>query len=134
MYAIRSYFVMELNISVLFVSEDKWQTIQRNLVSENFIQNFEAELLHKSGKTLHILFNAVLRNEVVTATLLDLTAQKRQEWDLQLLKYAVNSGGDEVYVITRDTKFVWVNQRACEFLGYSPYEMLNLSVSSYNFV
>ena len=27
--------MMELNISVLFVSEDKWQTIQRNLVSEN---------------------------------------------------------------------------------------------------
>ena len=58
----------------------------------------------------------------------DITEQKQAEQALRLTQFSVEQAGDAVFWIDRNAKFVYVNESACQSLGYSRPELLQMSV------
>ncbi len=58
----------------------------------------------------------------------DITERKRTEERLQMTQASVDRAADAVHWISADGSFYYVNQAACELLGYSEEEMLQMGV------
>lgn len=56
----------------------------------------------------------------------DLTEQKLNERALLMNQYAMNSAKESVFWIDRESKFIYVNETACQTLGYSQEELLSM--------
>ena len=62
-------------------------------------------------------------------TVQDITKRKESEKDLMLFKNLINNSNDSIFVInTENGKFLDVNNRSVESLGYSRDELLNMKV------
>ena len=61
------------------------------------------------------------------ASIIDITERKRAEQTLQLTQFSVDCATECMYWITADASFQFVNNTACQFLGYSREELLALS-------
>ena len=55
--------------------------------------------------------------------------QANQHWALQRFKFATDHSQDAIYWVHQDGTFFYVNDGACEMLGYSREELLHLKVS-----
>jgi len=53
---------------------------------------------------------------------------KKAEESLRLMKFSVDSTDDAVYLMGPDARFIYVNDAACEALGFSRKELLKMSV------
>ena len=62
----------------------------------------------------------------------EITDRQRIEEKLQLTQFAVDCSADAIFWIGPDGKFLYVNDAACCSLGYSPEELLSLSVHDIN--
>ena len=58
----------------------------------------------------------------------DVTERKRAEETLRMFQFSVDQSPDAVFWLRRDGGFRYVNDKACESLGYSREELLNLRV------
>ena len=58
----------------------------------------------------------------------DISERKKAEEALRMTQFAVDSAAVPVFWVGEDGRFHYTNQKACEFLGYSPQEMLALTV------
>jgi len=56
----------------------------------------------------------------------DLTEQKLNERALLMNQYAMNSAKEGMFWIDRESKFIYVNETACQILGYSQEELLSM--------
>lgn len=59
---------------------------------------------------------------------MEITERKRAEHDLLLTQFAVDHASDAVYWIDENARFVYINDAACESLGYSREELLQMGV------
>jgi len=59
---------------------------------------------------------------------IDITERKRTEEALRITQFAFDSAGDSIQFIEPDSRIVYVNNSACLMLGYTPQELLELSV------
>ncbi len=62
----------------------------------------------------------------VIVTFVDITQRKLAERDLHLLTKAVNASTDAAYITNSSGRFVYVSNAACEALGYSREDLLNM--------
>ncbi len=58
----------------------------------------------------------------------DITERKKTEQILQMTRISVDSASDAMYWIKPDSRIVDVNHAACDFLGYTREELINLKV------
>lgn len=58
----------------------------------------------------------------------DIDQQQRDQQLLQLMSFAINHVAEAVYLVNEDARFEYVNTQACEALGYSREELLELGV------
>jgi PAS domain S-box-containing protein len=58
----------------------------------------------------------------------DVTRRMQTEHQLRLTQFAVDHAGESAYWIKPDGRFIYVNEKACRSLGYSPEELLTMSV------
>ena len=70
------------------------------------------------------------RGDVATrvVVLRDITDRKRAEQALQFTQFTVERAADAAFWMGPDARFVYVNQAACQSLGYSREELLALTV------
>ncbi|MBL6935348.1 MAG: PAS domain S-box protein [Alphaproteobacteria bacterium] len=66
------------------------------------------------------------------STARDITEHKQAESQLKFLEHLMEHGRDAFFVTKRDALFIYVNDAACESLGYSREELLSLSVLDIN--
>lgn len=71
-------------------------------------------------------------SEYVFASVYDITERKRTEEALQLTQFAVDNAVDAAYWIWPDGRPFYVNQAACEALGYSKEELLSTSIQDWD--
>ncbi|MFC1553542.1 PAS domain S-box protein [candidate division KSB1 bacterium] len=64
----------------------------------------------------------------IYGTFQDITEQKIAEEKLQFTQFAVDSIGVAAYWMGPDAKFIYVNNAACESLGYTREELLKMNV------
>jgi diguanylate cyclase (GGDEF)-like protein/PAS domain S-box-containing protein len=62
----------------------------------------------------------------------DITARKRDQRMLEMMKFSMDHMADKVTWVTSDAKVVYANLAACSSLGYTMEEMLNLSVPDFD--
>lgn len=74
---------------------------------------------HKSTDETPDYFSTIMR---------DLTERKRVEEALRMFQFCVDLAPDAVFWLERDGRFCYVNDRACESLGYSREELTHLHV------
>jgi PAS domain S-box-containing protein len=60
--------------------------------------------------------------------ILDITERKQRERQLRLTHYMVNKSIDAVYWMDESARFVYVNDTACQMLGYTRDELLKMEV------
>jgi PAS domain S-box-containing protein len=71
-------------------------------------------------------FNGKL--EYVTGVVVDVTERKRADEMLQFTQFAVDRAGEAAYWMGPDAKFIYVNDKASQSLGYAREELLTMSV------
>ncbi len=58
----------------------------------------------------------------------DITEQKRTERMLRMMKTSADRASDALFWNDRDARFIYVNDKACEWLGYSREELLSMRI------
>jgi PAS domain S-box-containing protein len=58
----------------------------------------------------------------------NITERKKAEEELKLTQFTVDSAADAVFWVDSEARFIYVNEAACNSLGYSREELLNMTV------
>jgi len=96
--------------------------------------SFDSVRLRKDGSMFdaHIDLTAVIdSNEEALyyiANIRDITEEKRQKNMLDIVSYAVNHVADAIFLVDKDARFHWVNAVACNSLGYTQDELLQMRI------
>lgn len=67
---------------------------------------------------------------LVGGVAVDITERKQAEEALRLTQFAVDRAADLVFWIDREARFTYVNDAACERLGYTRQELLSMTVAN----
>ena len=59
----------------------------------------------------------------------DITERKRKGHDLAFMCFALNHVSEEVFLVDKDARILFVNEAACRTLGYSTEELLRLRIA-----
>ncbi len=62
----------------------------------------------------------------------DITERKKAEEALQLAQFSLDHSADEILWIGEDKRFLYVNNAACRFLGYTREELLTMTIADIN--
>jgi PAS domain S-box-containing protein len=96
------------------------------------------DLLLLCGVVANVIQTFILKNEVdrnadalrkkVAECEVEIAERKRVEAALRVTQFSVDSAAEGVFWIEPNARFVYVNQAACDRLGYSSDELLSMSV------
>ncbi|SFM26269.1 PAS domain-containing protein [Methanolobus profundi] len=118
------------DINPMFTTEswrEHWKEVQMN---KEF--HLDTTLYTSSGKPVPVEITANYMNyegkEYNYAIIKDVTERKRAEKKLQMACFSVENFVDPVAWIKNDGKFIYVNQAACDLLGYTKKEFQSMSV------
>jgi len=115
--------------------------------SSNQLQLINAELAleikrrqqaEKSVQTLNAFLEKRVENQTAGLTWLNnklrqaLKEQQQIKEQLQLSQFAIERSADAVLWIAKDGKLTYVNDAACHSLGYSPEELLSMTIHDIN--
>ncbi len=116
-------------------SPEKWAAHWKK-VKEAGSLTFESNQVTKDGGKIptevtssHLEFNG---KEYLVGFVRDITERKRAEEALRLTQFCVERAGDPVFWFGPDGRFLYVNDAACRYLGYSREELLTMAVSDIN--
>ena len=99
-------------------------------------QRLELPALHKDGTEL-IVELTVVKIEIpgparFIGYLRDISAAKRAEEALKLTQFSVDRAGDAVFWVRPDATIAYANDQACECLGYTQQELLQMSILDFS--
>ncbi len=99
----------------------------------NSITNDETVVQHRDGRVIPVIINAaritVNGRAVMLGFFMDITERKWTEEALQLTQFALDNFPDSAIWLTPDGSIAYVNQAACDTLGYSREELLSMHIS-----
>jgi PAS domain S-box-containing protein len=75
------------------------------------------------------LFDADGQVTALEGFITDITERQKVKQALMFTQFAVDHAGEEIYWITSDARFAYVNEAVCRTLGYSRQELLTMSVA-----
>ena len=104
-----------------------WERLKRHghLLFETRLQTKDGRVVPAEIRANYVKFGG---REYNFAFARDITQRKRTEERLQMTQASVDRAADAVHWISADGSFYYVNQVACELLGYSEEEMLQMGV------
>jgi|GEM_PF-5559472 len=116
----------------LWVHPQQRQALARALEKSGRVRRFQVEFRRKDGRHMHCEVSAerieVEGRACVLAVMMDVTERKRAEAELELVHFTLNHAPAAAYLIRHDGSFAYVNQTACDRLGYSRAELLGMRV------
>ena len=102
-------------------------------IRDNGITNIETQIRRKNGTPAYILVSGIpldpdnLDKGILFAGL-DITERHQAQQQLKFTQFAVDRAGEAAYWMGPDAKFFYVNDMACQSLGYTREELLSLAV------
>ena len=116
-------------------SVKRWHA-QWELVRKKGSATLETVHRHKDGHLInievtanYIVYNG---NELICSFVRDITERKHNQRLMEMMKFSMDHMADKVTWVTSDAKVVYANIAACESLGYTMEEMLNLSIPDFD--
>ncbi len=98
----------------------------RNVIETETSRNVEIEC----GNQSYILEYVPAENsQYVNVYGFDITERKLVETNLRLTQFTIDNAGESIYWVTKDARYVYVNQTACRTLGYSYHQMLTMTIA-----
>ena len=130
--------LIQLDHHELWVYPDEQVQWLRGIQEQGSVKDMGIKLRHKDGTEMDCVITSNLlrdNNGKVLASqcvVRDVTERKRWEQALQeseqRFRYLVESAADAFLVFNSEGRLIDINQRACEMLGYTCQELLQLSV------
>ena len=106
-----------------------WAEFQRNKVG---VQQVELLHRHRDGSIFPVEVSAkhlwLGDHDYHVAFVRDISERKRAEEVLQMYQFFMEHAPDAVFLMTLDGGFSYVNEKACQTLGYSREELLGMKV------
>ncbi len=68
----------------------------------------------------------------LSGTIQDITERRRAEEKLEFTQFALDSAAEAVLFLRRNSSVAYVNDAACDLLGYSRDELLSMTVCDFN--
>ena len=102
------------------------------------VLRLEYRLLHRNGSVRWVadrrqmIYGEDGRLRWVDGLILDITDRKRADIALRLTQFTVDRGSEATYWMGPDGRLIYVNDRACEVLGYSREELLSMAIQDIN--
>ncbi|MFH1594581.1 MAG: PAS domain S-box protein [Candidatus Omnitrophota bacterium] len=120
--------------SVLFPpkTRDMQLKLFKKLVKNGGVSDVEAEIITKTRTIKPVQISSSVADiggrTVMQVILRDITERKSAEGELRLSKYLVDKAAESIFLIDRNGRFKYVNENACNALGYTPDELLSMTV------
>jgi PAS domain S-box-containing protein len=118
----------------VWVDPEKRAEYKRQLADTGFALGFESQGRRKDGTIIWGLVNArAVRDNsgrllYYEGSVQDITERKRAEAALRFTQFAVDHASDAAFWIKPDGSFFYVNDAACQVLGYTREELLSMTV------
>ncbi|MDJ0517627.1 MAG: ATP-binding protein [Trichodesmium sp. MO_231.B1] len=131
---IASIIVLLIPTALTIPSPNQLQLVNAELASE--IQR--RQQAEKLVQTVNGLLEQRVENRTRALTWLNnklrqtVKEQVQVKEKLQLSQFAIESSADAVFWIAKDGKLIYVNDAACHSLGYSPEELLSMTIHEIN--
>lgn len=131
---------LELFFSVLLPEYKKnVQTLFQNAIQSGEHISYQCQVIHTSGKCIDVLisgqvvYDEELKASKLLGTTQDITKQVATKTQAQELSHVMQYSSNEIYIISAETlKYLYVNQGACDALGYNESELLKMHVKNIN--
>jgi len=99
----------------------------KNLLRDYKVNNFEFDLITKTGKVKTVLLSATLSNNIISGMIMDITEHKRAEEKITFLAQVLNTSPLSVIATDERGKIIYVNPVTEKLYGYKDYELLGKS-------
>lgn len=115
-----------------YVEKKEFEHLQKKLLKEELIENFETILLKKDGSKVPISISVSLLKDQEGKAIgsigisTDITGRKKLEEALKITQFAMDHSADMIFWVRGDGRFAYENNAACRALGYTREEMLSL--------
>ncbi|HLO10456.1 MAG TPA: PAS domain S-box protein, partial [Desulfobacteria bacterium] len=102
------------------------------------VLRLEYRLLHRDGSVRWVadrrqmIYGEDGKLRWVDGLILDITDRKRSDVALRLTQFTVDRGSEATYWMDPDGRLIYVNDRACEALGYTREELLSMKIQEIN--
>ena len=138
--AMVGYTAEELRqIDYFELTPEKWHEFERTtateqLLSRGYSEVYEKEYRRKDGTIFPVEIRVFLlrsedgQPEAMWGIVRDITERKQLEKARRLYDFTLSNSPDAVYWIHRDASFAFVNEQACQSLGYTQKELQNLKL------
>ena len=128
-----------LNLSIFDLTPSKWHSFEKRVINEQVLARgysdlFEKEYCRKNGSIVPVEIRVVLARGPdnqptgMWAIVRDISARLAKEEALRRFQLSVESSPDAVFWINVEGRFPYVNQQACNLLGYSRDELMRLNL------
>ncbi len=105
----------------------------KELTEKGKVNNFEVELLTKTGERKNVIMNVILAGDTISGMVIDATERKRAEEALrqseERFRAIFETTADGILIADTDSKrFFDGNKAICHLLGYTREEIKNLGI------
>ncbi len=133
LYGYTSQEIQKLTLANFFTLESlpNFLEIQEKALKQGYAV-LEAQHRRKNGDIFPVSIELIVVKDdndkvlYIIANIWDLTEQKQTEENLLLKEFALDTINEAVYLIDKDSMFQYVNEGACNALGYTRDELLTM--------
>lgn len=117
----------------LWVNPEDRNLFFQQLQKQGFVKELLCSIQNKAGDVLLFQLSAetfqLHDNTFFITVARDITEQKKTETALRFNQFSIDRSSDQVFWTQPDGHFTYVNDAACQILGYSREELLTMNVS-----
>ncbi|MCF6247465.1 MAG: PAS domain S-box protein [Desulfobacula sp.] len=121
-----------LDLNIWNDSKDR-NRLASELKKKGLVENMEVVFRRKNGQILNGLMSARLvdieNKKYLLAVIQDITENKETDRAMRLMQYGVDRASDYIFWLNSKADLFYVNNAACQALGYSRKELLSMTLT-----
>lgn len=116
--------MMTENVLTSYKNPAHREILIENLMKRHSVNNFEFELLTKTGNTKNVLLSASLSSDIISGMMMDITEIKKAEERIAFLAQVLDTSPISVIATDEYGKIIYLNPATNKLYGYKDTELL----------